>query len=88
MGTKTAVVVNKVIAGFAFLLILYAIKLGDVSVVNALTGVQFAFLLLFAILFSKRFPEYFYESVHHHHAILRKLVATVLIMVGLFLLFL
>ena len=88
MGTKTAVVANKVIAGFAFLLILYAIKLGDVSIINALIGVQFAFLLLFAVLFTKRFPQYFYESVHHHHAILRRFIATVLIMAGLFLLFL
>mgnify|MGYP001596127921 CR=1 FL=1 len=87
MGTKAAVVANKIIAGFAFLLMLYAIKLGDISIVNALTGVQFAFLLLFAVLFTKRFPQYFYESVHHH-TILRKLIATVLIMVGLILLFL
>lgn len=88
MGTKTAVVANKIIAGFAFLLILYAIKLGDVSVINASTGVQFAFLLLFAVLFTKRFPRYFYESVGHYHAILRKLVATVFIIAGLALLFL
>ncbi|MBI2062796.1 MAG: DMT family transporter [Candidatus Yanofskybacteria bacterium] len=87
-GTKTAVVANKVIAGFAFLLILYAIKLGDVSIINALTGVQFAFLLLFAILFTKKFPNYFYESVHHHHTVLRKTVATGVIVVGLALLFL
>ena len=87
VGTKTAVVANKIIAGFAFLLILYAIKLGNISIINALTGVQFAFLLLLAILFTKKFPRYFYENVHHH-AILRKLVATVFIIMGLALLFL
>ncbi len=88
MSTKTAVVVNKIIAGLAFLLILYAIKLGDVSVINALTGVQFAFLLLFAVLFTKRFPNYFYESIHHRHTVLRKAVATIIIIAGLALLFL
>ncbi|MBI2670157.1 MAG: EamA family transporter [Candidatus Yanofskybacteria bacterium] len=88
VGTKTAVVANKIIAGFAFLLILYAIKLGDVSVINALTGAQFAFLLLLAVLFTKKFPKYFYESVHHHHAILRKAIATIVIAIGLALLFL
>lgn len=86
-GTKTAVVANKVIAGFAFLMILYAIKLGDVSIINALTGVQFAFLLIFTILFTKKFPRYFYETAHHH-AILRKVFATVFIITGLALLFL
>ena len=88
VGTKTAVVANKIIAGFAFLLILYAIKLGDVSIINALTGVQFAFLLFFAVLFTKKFPEYFYESVHHRHAVSRKVAATALIAIGLALLFL
>ena len=87
MGTKTAVVANKVIAGFAFLMILYAIKLGDVSVVSALTGIQFAFLLLLTVLFSGRFPKYFYEATHYH-AILRKLVAAIFIIAGLALLFL
>ncbi len=88
VGTKTAIVANKIIAGFAFLLILYAIKLGNVSIINALSGVQFGFLLLFVILFTKKFPEYFYESVYHRHAVFRKAVATIIIVAGLALLFL
>lgn len=87
MGTKVAVVANKIIAGFAFLLILYAIKLGDVSVVNALTGIQFAFLLLLTILFAKKFSRYLHEVVHRH-AILQKSIATIIIAIGLALLFL
>lgn len=86
-GTKTAVIANKFVAGFAFFMILYAIKLGDVSIINALTGVQFAFLLIFTILFTRKFPQYFYET-SHHHAILRKVFATIFIMAGLALLFL
>ncbi|MEX2053296.1 MAG: DMT family transporter [Candidatus Paceibacterota bacterium] len=87
IGAKSAVVANKVLAGFAFLLILYSINLGNVSVVNALGGMQFAFLLLLAFLFTKKFPEYFSESVHHGHVIAQKSVATVLIIFGLILLF-
>lgn len=87
VATKTAVVANKIVAGFAFLMILYAIKLGDASIVNALTGVQFAFLLLFAVIFTKKFPQYFYETTHRH-AIFRKVIATSLITAGLAMLFL
>ena len=87
VGTKTAVIANKTIAGFAFLMILYAIKLGDVSVVNALIGVQFAFLLLLTILFTKRFPQYLYETTHRH-AVARKVMATAIIVIGLGFLFL
>lgn len=87
VATKTAVVANKIIAGFAFLMILYAIKLGNVSIINALNGVQFGFLLLLTVLFTKKFPQYLYETVHRH-AIMRKAVATLLIAVGLALLFL
>lgn len=87
IGTKTAVVANKIIAGFAFLMILYAIKLGDVSIINALTGVQFAFLLLLAVLFTKKYPQYLYETTHHH-AVARKAAATAVIAIGLAFLFL
>ena len=86
-GTKTIVIANKIIAGFAFLMILYAIKLGNVSIVNALGGVQFAFLLLLMVLFAKKFPQYFYETTYRH-AILRKTIATSLIAAGLVVLFL
>lgn len=87
VGTKAAVIANKVIAGFAFLIILYAIKLGDIAVINALIGIQFAFLLLLTVLFTGRFPKYFYETTHQH-AILRKIIATTVIIAGLALLFL
>ena len=87
VATKWAILINKVLAGGAFILILYAIKLGDVSIVNALAGVQFAFLLILAIIFTKKFPEYFHEDIHNKKIIAQKLVATVLIAGGLALLF-
>lgn len=87
INVKMAVVANKIIAGFAFLMILYAIKLGNVSIINALTGVQFAFLLLLTILFVKKYPQYIFETTHYH-AVARKAAATSIIAVGLAILFL
>jgi drug/metabolite transporter (DMT)-like permease len=86
-STKLAVIINKVLAGGAFILILYAIKLGDVSIVNALSGVQFAFLLILAVIFTKKFPEYFHEDISNKKIIVQKLIATAFIAVGLALLF-
>ena len=87
LKTKSLVVASKFLAGTAFLLILLSIKLGNVSLVNALAGTQFVFLLLFALIFTKKFPGYFYESVHHHTAVRQKVLATLLIVAGYFLLF-
>ncbi|MBI4160747.1 MAG: EamA family transporter [Candidatus Yanofskybacteria bacterium] len=86
-GTKTLIIGNKGIAGTAFLLALLAINLGNVSIVNALTGAQFLFLFLFALIFTKRFPGYFFETVHHRHVIIQKLIAIILISIGLIFLF-
>lgn len=85
--TKLLVVGNKAFSGFAFLLILIAINLGNVAIVNALGGVQFVFLLLFAFLFTYWMPEHFHEAVHRGHNRIKKIVASGLIIVGLFLLF-
>lgn len=86
-GTKLTVVLNKIIAGAAFLLILYAIKLGNVAVVNALAGVQFAFLLIASLFLSKKFPEYIHETIKNKKVLAQKLLATATIIVGLVFLF-
>lgn len=85
--TKFLVVANKALAGLAFLFILLAISLGDVSVVNAIGGTQFVFLILFALLFTKKFPNYFFESIHKPITVVQKAAATILIVVGYFVLF-
>ena len=85
--TKFFILANKALAGFAFLLILIAINLGDVSVVNAIGGVQFVILIFFALIFSKKLPDYFFESVHHRTAVVQKITAAILISVGYALLF-
>lgn len=85
--TKFLVVGNKFLAGLAFLFLLAAIKLGEVSLVNALNVSQYVFLLLFALLFAKKFPDYILESRHHGWIVWHKLVATGLIIAGFYLLF-
>jgi len=86
-STRFFILANKTLAGFAFLLILMAINLGEVSVVNAIGGVQFVILIIFALIFSKKFPNYFYESVGGRRTIIQKVTATLLITFGYFLLF-
>jgi|SRR3989344_325193 len=85
--TKFFILASKLMAGLAFLLTLIAIKLGNVALVNALVGTQFVFILLFALIFTKKFPGYFYETVHHHTAVMQKILATLLVVAGYFLLF-
>ncbi len=85
--TKFLVIGNKALAGLAFLLILGAIKLGEVSVVNALGGIQFVFLLLLAFIFTYKMPEHFHEAVHRERNLIKKITASSLIIIGLYLLF-
>ena len=87
-STKSLILANKALAGVAFLLILLAIKLGEVSLVNAMSGMQFVFLLLFAVLFTKKMPQFFSETVHRHDVLWHKFISTMFIVIGFFLLFL
>ena len=85
---KLLILTSKFFAGVAFLLILLSIKLGNVSLVSAVGGAQFVILIIFALIFTKKFPNYFYESVHHFHTVIQKVAAVILIVLGYFLLFL
>lgn len=80
------VVGNKVLAGVAFLIVLYAIKHGDVSIVKALEAAQYVFLLIFAIFFGRLLPQFFEERTHKHEAV-HKAAAIALILGGFFFLF-
>lgn len=85
--TKVLVVGNKILASLAFLLILWAIQLGDVSMVSAIGGMQFIFLIILALIFAKKFPDYFVETIRIRSALIQKIVAIALIVCGYFLLF-
>ncbi|MDD5068391.1 MAG: EamA family transporter [Candidatus Pacebacteria bacterium] len=85
-GTKAMVVLGKVLAGVAAVLILYTIKLSSASLVNALVGLQYVFLLLFGFLFGKRFSEFVY-SPKYSYEIFHKVISVSFIVAGFMLLF-
>jgi drug/metabolite transporter (DMT)-like permease len=64
----------------------YAVSLGSVSVVNALQGLQFVFLLILTTFLSFAFPKILKEKVNAD-TVLLKLTAIGLVSCGLFLLF-
>lgn len=65
-----------------FLLINYAIALTSVAVVNALQGVQYALLLMMAVIASVKYPNILKESMTHKGLVI-KILAVVLIGFGL-----
>lgn len=85
-GLRSVVVFNKVLAGVAFALVLFAIQLGSVSIVNALSGLQFVFLLAFAYVFGNVFPDIFHGEIHPHK-FPHKLVGVICIVIGVAFLF-
>lgn len=54
--SKYLFVANKILVGAAFLILYYAILRGDVTLVNALMGTQFAFIFLLSLILQKRIP--------------------------------
>lgn len=87
-STKLLVLANKTLAGLALLLIFIAIKLGEVSLVNAASGLQFVFLLFFALIFTKEMPRFFSETINDREVLWHKFIATAFIVSGFFVLFL
>src|SRR3989344_1313452 len=65
-GMKWLVVSNKALGGVAAFLTLLAISMGSVTIVNALTGLQFVFLLSFAFFCARWFPGIFKGEIHKH----------------------
>ncbi|MBP7061202.1 MAG: hypothetical protein KBA91_04495 [Candidatus Moranbacteria bacterium] len=62
-STGALFLLNKGIAGVATFLIAYAISLGSVSFVQALSGMQYLFLLLLMLPLSFRYPDIFGEKL-------------------------
>lgn len=83
-SSKFLFAINKILAAAAFIVLYYAIKLGSVVFVNALQGLQYVFILLIGFFIARKMPLLFER--HLHERITRKIVATVLIFVGFFLL--
>lgn len=73
---------NKALSAFAFILLNYAIYLGSVTLVNALQGVQYFFLLIIVLFLSKKFPQIIKERISRK-VIFQKTIAILFIAFGL-----
>ncbi|MDP3957253.1 MAG: hypothetical protein Q8Q10_02010 [bacterium] len=80
--TGSVFVLNKICAGSATFLIIYATYLGPVSFVQALSGMQYVFLLLLALPLSFRYPQVFSEKMYFWDWF-QKAVAIIIIGLGL-----
>ncbi len=81
------ILLNKVIAGFASVTILKATELGDVSVVQALGGMQYVFIFIFSLLLGPYGPHICSEGRCSTKELIRKAVFIAIITLGFFVLF-
>ncbi|OIO48481.1 MAG: hypothetical protein AUJ32_00455 [Parcubacteria group bacterium CG1_02_40_82] len=75
-------VTSKLFAAFGSLFIHLALLLGSAALVNALGGLQYVFLLILAIILSKKFPDFLKEEISGG-VLAQKIVAVLLIGAGL-----
>lgn len=75
---------TQLVAAVGFILQNYAIALGSVAIVNALQGVQYVSLLIIASIISIFYPQAIKENISRP-MVIKKLVAIVLIVLGLYL---
>lgn len=81
------VLATKVLAGIASFMLLKATHIGDVSVVQALGGLQYVFILMISILFAYWLPETAVDKDVRPKVFLRKLLYIVVILTGFVVLF-
>lgn len=77
---------NKALAGLAAIMILKATELGDVTLVQALGGLQFVFLLGFTAVLGNRTHRDYGENVNMRD-LFHKFISVTIITIGFFLLF-
>jgi drug/metabolite transporter (DMT)-like permease len=75
----------RLLAALAFIMLNWAISLGNVALINSLQGVQYLFLILLVVFLSARFPKILREELGGG-VMMQKLIGTVLICVGLYML--
>jgi len=85
-GGISLILGNKVLAGLASIMILKATELGDVSIVQALGGLQFVFLLGFTAIWGNKTPRAYGESATTTE-LFHKFLSVTIITIGFFLLF-
>lgn len=85
--TGFLVVVAKILAGVSAFLLLKATDLGDVTVVQALDGLKFVFILLISVLFSQILPDSVVRVDARPREVTRQILYVILIAVGFLILF-
>ncbi len=80
---KFLVIINQIIGASGFILQNYAIFLGSVVLINALQGVQYAFILIISTLLAILKPKLLKETFSWRNLI-QKTVAVVVIAIGLY----
>jgi uncharacterized membrane protein len=85
--TGGIVLIAKILAGVAAFLLLKATDIGEVSVVQALDGLKFVFILIISILFAQWLPESATDRDTRPATFFRKLLFVIVIMVGFIMLF-
>lgn len=73
---------NQGLAALHFILLNVAISLNSVSLINALQGVQYVLVFFFALIISKKFSYLFQEELEKR-VIFQKIIAIILILIGL-----
>jgi len=84
---KFLILTNKILAGVSTILILKATDLGDVAVVQALGGLQFVFILILGIGFSKKGTKLRSPERYRKDVILQKAIFVAVITLGFLVLF-
>jgi drug/metabolite transporter (DMT)-like permease len=77
--------VVRFLAAIAFIMLNWAISLGNVAMVNALQGVQFLFLMLIVLVMSAKFPRILREEAGRG-ILLQKITGIAMVSAGLYLL--
>jgi drug/metabolite transporter (DMT)-like permease len=73
------------LAVIAFILLNYAIALGNVALINALQGVQYVFLIFIILILSEQYPKILREEMSRK-ILLQKFIGVLMVSVGLYLL--
>jgi drug/metabolite transporter (DMT)-like permease len=75
----------RLLAVIAFILLNYAIALGNVALINALQGVQYVFLIFIILILSEQYPKILREEMSRK-ILLQKFIGVLMVSVGLYLL--
>lgn len=75
----------RLLAAIAFIMVNWAISLGNVAMVNVLQGVQYLFLIIIVLVLSYRFPKIYKEELGKE-VLLQKILGVILVSIGLYIL--